>query len=52
LFGDYWHRNDNPQNRIDIFKPYGYSTLVIWEHELNNVEELSKSLITFHAEGK
>ena len=34
FFGDYWHRNDNPQDRIDIFQEVGYSTLVIWEHEL------------------
>jgi len=34
LYGDYWHRNDNPQDRIDLFAKYGYSTLVIWEHEL------------------
>ncbi len=34
LYGDYWHRNDNPQDRIDLFKAEGYDCLVIWEREL------------------
>ena len=29
LYGDYWHRNDNPQNRIDHFKKYEFNCLVI-----------------------
>lgn len=48
LFGDYWHRNDNPQDRIDIFTPYGYKTLVVWEHELKDIPELTKRLKVFH----
>lgn len=37
-FGTYWHRGEDPQDRIDIFKPYGYETLVIWEHELKDID--------------
>ncbi len=33
LYGDYWHRNDDPQDRIDLFKTAGYDCLVIWERE-------------------
>ena len=40
LFGDYWHKGQNPQDRIDMFSPFGFRTLVIWEHELNNVPRL------------
>jgi hypothetical protein len=40
LFGDYWHQGENPQDRVDVFKPFGYDTLVIWEHELNNMERV------------
>lgn len=36
VYGDYWHRNDNPQDRIDLFKQYGFDTLIIWEHELKD----------------
>lgn len=37
LFGDYWHKDKNPQDRIDTFKPYGWDTLVIWQRELKNL---------------
>lgn len=36
LYGDYWHKNDNPQDRINYFKKYGFETLILWEHELDN----------------
>lgn len=36
LFGDYFHRGENPQNRINKFAKYGFETLVIWEHELKD----------------
>lgn len=36
LFGNYWHRNDNPQDRINKFAKRGYKCLVIWEWELEN----------------
>lgn len=48
LFGLYWHRNDNPQDRIDLFKQYGYDTLIIWENELNSPEDLINALLQFH----
>jgi len=48
LFGDYWHKGEDPQDRIDIFTPYGYDTLVIWEHELKDIEKLKVKIIEFH----
>jgi very-short-patch-repair endonuclease len=36
VYGDYWHKDDNPQDRIDIFEPYGYQTLVIWASEIDD----------------
>jgi len=27
VFGDYWHADENPQDRIDLFAEYGYATL-------------------------
>jgi len=48
LFGDYWHQGENPQDRIDIFKPYGYDTLVIWERELKNMEWVKFRIRRFH----
>jgi hypothetical protein len=34
MFGDYWHKGQNLQDRIDLFNKYGYSCIVIWECEL------------------
>jgi len=48
LFGDYFHRNDNPQDRINYFKKFGYNTLVIWEHELQDKPSLFQKLAEFN----
>jgi hypothetical protein len=47
LFGDYWHKGQNPQDRIDIFKPFGYDTLVVWEKELKDVQSLKMKIQDF-----
>jgi len=52
LYGNYWHRNDDPQDRIDIFKPYGWDTLVVWERELKDLESLMAKLKQFHHKPK
>jgi hypothetical protein len=48
LFGDYWHRGENPQDRIDMFKPFGWDTLVIWEKELKDIQAVKEKIIQFH----
>ncbi|HDZ15647.1 hypothetical protein LCGC14_0570260 [marine sediment metagenome] len=49
VYGDYWHRNDDPQDRIDHFKKYGFDCLVIWESEYqNNLMETKDKVIRFH----
>ena len=48
LFGDHWHKDDNPQDRIDVFTPYGYKTLVVWEKELKDVDHLKETLGNFY----
>jgi len=47
LFGDYWHKGENPQDRINIFKKFGYDTLVIWESELKNIEKVKRKIQKF-----
>jgi hypothetical protein len=46
-YGTYWHKGDNPQDRIDLFKSYGWDCLVIWEHELNNFSTLRRKIFDF-----
>lgn len=40
VFGDWWHRDEDPQIRINFFAKFGYRTLVIWEHELKNISRV------------
>lgn len=51
LWGDWWHRDQNPQERIDYFKQFGdWDTLIVWEHELKNEAILKQKLQTFVGE--
>ena len=34
IYGDYWHRNDDPQELVDLYKQAGLDCLIIWEHEV------------------
>ena len=52
LFGDYYHKGQNPQDRKDIFKEFGYGTLVIWEHELKNMNRVKFRIHKFHNKGE
>jgi len=47
LYGERWHRDDDPQDRINVFKPFGYDTLVIWVRELQNSRKVRKMIIEF-----
>ncbi len=47
VFGDYWHKGQNPQDRINVFKPFGYETLVIWEHELKEPKAVIDKIHNF-----
>lgn len=52
LYGDYWHRNDNPQDRIDLFSKYGYKTLIIWERELKPIRRLKEKILKFNTKNQ
>lgn len=46
-FGDYWHRNDSERqirHRVDVFKSFGYDTLIVWEKELLNKITLTQKI--------
>jgi|SRR3989344_4195350 len=53
FFGDYWHTKkvrcieETEQGRIDYFTNFGYKTLVIWENELKNLQEVLKKVLNF-----
>jgi G:T-mismatch repair DNA endonuclease (very short patch repair protein) len=48
LFGDYWHQGHIPKARADVFAPYGYKTLVVWESEMKNMHGVAKKISEFY----
>lgn len=36
LFGDYWHKGENPQDKIKEYNDVGYKCLIFWESEVYN----------------
>ena len=47
LFGNYWHKKEEEQQRIQHFKNYGYECLVIWENELKDETKLLSKINNF-----
>jgi len=60
FFGDYWHgeRRTGKTNaeaeriRKAHYTKFGWKTLIIWEHELKNVEALEEKIRGFHNDEK
>jgi len=51
LYGDYWHNLESwkkrDQRRLEAYKRYGFSTLIIWEHELKNPTLVTDKILEF-----
>lgn len=51
MFGDYWHNKKDYKKRdrrkLKIYSKLGYKTLIIWEHELKNINKIIKKLERF-----
>ncbi|MFH0972349.1 MAG: NUMOD3 domain-containing DNA-binding protein [Candidatus Micrarchaeota archaeon] len=50
LYGEFFHKGDNPEDRAKVFEPYGYETLIIWGKELTGIEKLKSKLRAFCGE--
>ena len=48
LFGNYWHKQEDEQIRKDYFSKYGYETLIIWEEDMKNLENVKNKLKEFN----
>ena len=46
-FGSYWHRNDNPEDRIIRFSNAGFKCLIIWENELRDISTVLNKVKLF-----
>lgn len=42
LFGNYWHKKDNAEQRIRHYSKYGFKCLVIWESEMKDINVINK----------
>jgi len=51
FYGDYWHNQednkDRDKKRISTYAKYGYKTLIIWEHELKDIDILKIKIRRF-----
>lgn len=51
VFGSYWHKGEDPQDRIDLFKKAGYECLVIWENDLKKCPGYYRQLLEAFCRG-
>jgi len=47
LYGDYWHKGQDPKDREKIFAEYGWDTLIIWENELDSLDKVKSRINEF-----
>ena len=45
VFGDYWHRGENPQELIDQYRQVGLDCLVLWESEIKKQPDMVREKI-------
>lgn len=47
-FGDFWHKDEDVEKKINYFKKYGYDCLVIWESEFwKETVEVTRKVLSF-----
>jgi len=47
LYGNYWHRGQDPEVRKNIFKEFGWDTLIIWEKDIRKNPYLKNTVNNF-----
>jgi len=51
MFGDYWHNKPEvvkkDKDKLSVYSKEGFSTLIIWEKELNNLNNVSDKIKNF-----
>lgn len=56
FFGDYWHNlpgyRERDKRRLKSYRKYGYKSLIIWEHELKDINKVKNRIINFNIKGK
>ena len=56
MYGDYWHNRPDWSKRdirrIRAYKKLGYKTLIIWEHELKDLNKVTSKILRFNKKEK
>jgi very-short-patch-repair endonuclease len=47
IFGKHWHTEEEVVKRKFLFGQYGYDTLILWDYELKNLDEVKQKLLEF-----
>ena len=47
LYGDFYHKGQNPDDRIQYFKQFGYDCIVIWASELKDEDTVISRVAEF-----
>lgn len=47
LFGSYWHKKEDEQEKKSHFGKYGYKTLVVWDYELKDESKVLNKIKSF-----
>jgi len=47
MFGDYWHKYEEIEEKTERYAKIGFSSLFIWESELKNIEEIIRKIVYF-----
>jgi very-short-patch-repair endonuclease len=45
LWGNFWHRDQNPQDRVDRLANAGYNAIVIWENDFREHPDKTSELV-------
>lgn len=52
VFGDFYHKGQDPQKLIDYYKNFGYECIVLWASEIHkNYDNVSQRILVFHNTG-
>ena len=46
LFGNYWHKDDDVQLHMEMWKRIGYEVLILWELDIHNSQEEILDLVS------
>ena len=52
MYGNFWHNRPDAikrdKRRLIAYKKYGYKTLIIWEHELKDLNKVKEKVLEFN----